>query len=76
MLRAGMSAYAELQSAEFGREKDGYKATAHQKFVGTGYFDLMSQVSNAIVHVGQHVHGAWVKGRLRGSVIATACMQT
>lgn len=42
--RRGMSAYAELQANEFGREKDGYKATLHQKFVGTGYFDLMSQV--------------------------------
>ena len=39
-----MSAYAELQAKEFDREKDGYKATTHQKFVGTGYFDLMSQV--------------------------------
>ncbi|GFH28669.1 Pyruvate/Phosphoenolpyruvate kinase-like domain-containing protein [Haematococcus lacustris] len=42
--RRGMSAYAELQAQEFTREKDGYKATTHQKFVGTGYFDLLSQV--------------------------------
>ncbi|KAG2492441.1 hypothetical protein HYH03_009384 [Edaphochlamys debaryana] len=40
----GMSAYAELQTAEFGSEKAGYKATAHQQFVGTGYFDLVSNV--------------------------------
>ncbi|EFJ40191.1 hypothetical protein VOLCADRAFT_84620 [Volvox carteri f. nagariensis] len=40
----GMSAYAELQQAEFGAEKLGYRATTHQKFVGTGYFDLVSQV--------------------------------
>ncbi|PNH04546.1 Isocitrate lyase [Tetrabaena socialis] len=40
----GMSAYAELQEAEFGAEKSGYRATTHQKFVGTGYFDLVSQV--------------------------------
>lgn len=40
-----MAAYAELQAQEFSREKDGYKATTHQKFVGTGYFDLLSQVS-------------------------------
>ncbi|PNH01425.1 Bifunctional glyoxylate cycle protein [Tetrabaena socialis] len=39
-----MSAYAELQEAEFGAEKPGYRATTHQKFVGTGYFDLVSQV--------------------------------
>jgi isocitrate lyase len=39
-----MAAYAELQAQEFGRAKDGYKATTHQQFVGTGYFDLLSQV--------------------------------
>jgi isocitrate lyase len=42
--RRGMSAYSELQAQEFSREKDGYKATTHQKFVGTGYFDLMSNI--------------------------------
>ena len=41
----GMSAYAELQRAEFSQEKFGYTATKHQREVGTGYFD---QVSNAI----------------------------
>lgn len=39
-----MAAYAELQASEFASAKDGYKATTHQQFVGTGYFDLMSQV--------------------------------
>ena len=39
-----MSAYAELQEQEFAAEKDGYKATTHQRFVGTGYFDALSQV--------------------------------
>lgn len=38
-----MSAYAELQSAEFNSEKDGYTATKHQREVGTGYFDLVAQ---------------------------------
>lgn len=40
----GMSAYAELQAKEFAAEKDGYKATTHQKFVGTGYFDKLATV--------------------------------
>jgi isocitrate lyase len=36
----GMSAYARFQQAEFAHGKeDGYMATTHQKFVGTGYFD-------------------------------------
>ena len=35
----GMSAYAELQDAEFASEVHGYTATRHQREVGTGYFD-------------------------------------
>ena len=34
-----MSAYVELQEAEFGAEAIGYTATKHQREVGTGYFD-------------------------------------
>jgi isocitrate lyase len=40
----GMSAYAHLQQEEFAAEVDGYRATAHQRFVGTGYFDEVAQV--------------------------------
>jgi len=40
----GMAAYAELQQAEFASEKDGYEATRHQREVGTGYFDEVTQV--------------------------------
>jgi len=40
----GMSAYAEMQQREFQREADaGYRATKHQRFVGTGYFDQVAQ---------------------------------
>jgi isocitrate lyase len=40
----GMSAYAEMQQREFQREADtGYRATKHQRFVGTGYFDQIAQ---------------------------------
>ncbi|MBB4931472.1 isocitrate lyase [Lipingzhangella halophila] len=38
----GMSAYVELQEAEFASEERGYTATRHQREVGTGYFDLVS----------------------------------
>ncbi|GAA3804050.1 isocitrate lyase [Sphaerisporangium flaviroseum] len=38
----GMTAYVELQEAEFGAEAQGYTATRHQREVGTGYFDLIS----------------------------------
>ena len=39
----GMTAYSELQQAEFAAEKDGYSATRHQREVGTGYFDAVRQ---------------------------------
>jgi isocitrate lyase len=39
-----MSAYAALQAKEFTSETDGYRATGHQRFVGTGYFDDVAQV--------------------------------
>ncbi len=38
----GMTAYAELQDAEFEAERAyGYRAVKHQSFVGTGYFDAV-----------------------------------
>ncbi|MFQ5663992.1 MAG: isocitrate lyase [Terriglobia bacterium] len=40
----GMTAYTRLQETEFERQKQaGYSAVAHQKFVGTGYFDAVAQ---------------------------------
>lgn len=42
--QSGMSAYSELQQNEM-KEKDyGYAATEHQSFVGTGYFDEISEI--------------------------------
>jgi isocitrate lyase len=40
----GMGAYSELQQAEFGSEQFGYSATRHQREVGTGYFDAITEV--------------------------------
>ncbi|MCH7613670.1 MAG: isocitrate lyase [Candidatus Marinimicrobia bacterium] len=38
--RDGMLAYSKFQELEFEHERaNGYMATTHQKFVGTGYFD-------------------------------------
>jgi len=43
--RSGMTAYSELQEREFASEKEqGYRAVKHQQFVGTGYFDDVTQV--------------------------------
>lgn len=41
----GMGAYSDLQQLEFAAEKDGYEAVKHQQFVGTGYFDEVTQVA-------------------------------
>src|SRR5699024_7072663 len=38
-----MSAYVELQQEEFAAEAQGYTATRHQREVGTGYFDELTQ---------------------------------
>ena len=40
----GMAAYSELQEAEFDSEANGYTATRHQREVGTGYFDMVSNL--------------------------------
>jgi isocitrate lyase len=42
--QAGMPAYVELQEREFSMEADGYSATRHQREVGAGYFDRVSQI--------------------------------
>jgi isocitrate lyase len=41
-----MSAYVELQEAEFASEARGYTATKHQREVGTGYFDRIATALN------------------------------
>ena len=38
----GMTAYSELQQAEFAAEAEGYTATPHQREVGVGYFDAVA----------------------------------
>jgi isocitrate lyase len=40
----GMGAYAEFQAGEFSSEINGYTATRHQREVGTGYFDLVTEL--------------------------------
>ncbi|MGQ9827665.1 MAG: isocitrate lyase [Roseiflexus sp.] len=40
----GMTAYVQLQEAEFAAEQQGYTATRHQREVGTGYFDEVSTI--------------------------------
>jgi isocitrate lyase len=42
-----MSAYVSLQQAEFAAEAQGYTATKHQREVGAGYFDDVTQTVTA-----------------------------
>jgi len=41
-----MSAYVDLQEAEFAAESRGYTATKHQREVGTSYFDAIATALN------------------------------
>ena len=41
---SGMSGYVELQEKEFAGKELGYTATSHQREVGAGYFDSVTQV--------------------------------
>jgi isocitrate lyase len=41
--RTGMSAFVELQEAEFAAANKGFTAVKHQREVGTGYFDSVTQ---------------------------------
>jgi len=41
--REGMTAYSRLQEQEFANAEAGYTAVRHQRFVGTGYFDDITQ---------------------------------
>jgi len=42
--REGMTGYVKLQRKEFEDAEEGYGAVRHQRFVGTAYFDDVSQV--------------------------------
>ena len=42
--RSGMSAFVELQQKEFSATEKGFTAVTHQREVGTGYFDEITQV--------------------------------
>ena len=45
-----MLGYSQLQQREFSQEAAGYRATKHQAFVGTGYFDAVQTAISAGAH--------------------------
>jgi isocitrate lyase len=56
--RTGMSAFVELQQKEFAAAEKGFTAVKHQREVGTGYFDEITQVVTAGKASTTALHGS------------------
>ncbi len=56
--REGMSAFVRLQQAEFAAAAQGFTAVKHQREVGTGYFDDVTQVIQAGKSSTTALHGS------------------
>lgn len=70
--KRGMTAYAELQDAEFSARGRGYRGTEHQTFVGTEYFDEVSQVISSGTSSTLAMEGSTEREQL----VAAACRVT
>ncbi len=53
-----MSAYVELQQAEFASEAEGYTATRHQREVGAGYYDQVLETLSGGTASTLALHGS------------------
>ncbi len=69
--REGMSAYVELQEREFAMEDRGYTATRHQREVGTGWFDLVSQTVTGGTSSTLALKGSTEEQQFEGATPAT-----
>jgi isocitrate lyase len=56
--REGMPAFVELQQKEFAAAERGFTAVKHQREVGTGYFDDVTQVIQAGKSSTTALHGS------------------
>jgi isocitrate lyase len=63
----GMTAYAELQDNEFAARERGYRATEHQAFVGTEFFDAVSQVISGGTSSTLAMNGSTEQEQIAGS---------
>ena len=62
----GMSAYVQLQEAEFANEEFGYTATRHQREVGAGYFDAVLEAVTGGESLDPRAQGLDRGGPVRG----------
>ena len=53
-----MTAFVELQEAEFAAAAHGFTAVKHQREVGTGYFDAVTQVIQSGKSSTTALHGS------------------
>ncbi len=56
--RRGMPAFVELQEAEFAAQARGFTAIKHQREVGTGYFDAVTQTIQQHMSSTTALHGS------------------
>jgi isocitrate lyase len=56
--RNNMSAFVELQEKEFAAAEKGFTAVKHQREVGTGYFDEITQIITARTASTTALHGS------------------
>jgi isocitrate lyase len=56
--REGMTSFVELQQKEFAAAEKGFTAVKHQREVGTGYFDAVTQVVTAGKASTTALHGS------------------
>jgi isocitrate lyase len=56
--RGGMTAFVELQQKEFAAAEKGFTAVKHQREVGTGYFDQITQIVTAGKGSTTALHGS------------------
>lgn len=62
----GMAAYSKLQEDEFAAEKLGYEAVKHQEFVGTGYFDAVTEIASGGNSSVLGMHGSTEREQFHG----------
>ncbi len=73
----GMTAYSALQQREFERQDDsGYRATKHQKFVGTGYFDLVTRAISGVEASTAALTGSTEEEQFSSQTVPTAVLNS